>query len=277
VDRLDHVAEGIANASLSQFKPTDYVPTPASGIYRRVLCLLPALIFAFNSLAVGSNSAFVGLAGGASYIVGKRARAVATGDLNGDGLSDIAIAGFGSNQVNILLGCTSGTANCTNGFLPAVNYTVNEPLAIAAVDVNGDGTLDLLTVNAGANTVSLLLGKGDGTFSSANCSATGPCITGLDPAAIAVGNFLGRAKEVDLVVTNAGTNTVSVFLGNGKSFNSPTTYQVGNSPAAAAIADFNGDGFPDIVVTNGEDNTVSVLLNDRKGEFLPQTIDPLAK
>lgn len=238
---------------------------------KRILALLPMLIFAFASVAVASNSAFIGLAGGTSFVVGRRVRSVAVGDFNGDGLSDIAVAGFGSNQVNILLGCTSGTANCTNGFLPAVNYTTNEPLAIAAVDVNGDGNLDLLTVNAGANTISLLLGKGDGTFSSANCSATGPCITGLDPTAIAVGNFLGRAKEVDLVVTNASSNTISVFLGNGKNFNSPTTYQVGNSPTSAAIADFNGDGFPDIVVTNGQDNTVSVLLNDRRGGFLPQT------
>lgn len=242
----------------------------ASGIQKRILALLPALIVAFASLAWATNP-FIGLTGGTSFVVGRRVRAVAVGDFNLDGIPDIAVAGFGSNQVNILLGCTSGAANCTNGFLPAVNYPATEPLAIAAVDVNGDGYLDLLTLNAAGNSVSLLVGKGDGTFSSASCSATGPCATGIDPSGIAVGNFLGGAKEVDLVVTNSGSNAISVFFGNGTNFGAATTYQVGNAPTSAAIADFNGDGFPDIVVTNGQDNTISVLLGNGSGGFLPQT------
>ncbi len=239
--------------------------------------LLPAFLSLLTIPSDAFGSSFAGLAGGTSYIVGKQVRSVAVGDFNGDGIPDIAVAGLGSSQVNVMLGCTKGTANCTNGFLPAVNYTVNEPLAIATADVNGDGNLDLLVVSSATNTVSLLLGNGNGTFSSSKCSANGgQCGTGVSPSAIAIGNFRGKPNEVDMGVANTGTNTISVFLGNGKTFGVPTVYSVGNSPTAIAIADYNGDGFPDIAVANGVDNTVTILINNKKGQFLANRPIPVA-
>jgi hypothetical protein len=218
----------------------------------------------------GLAGTFVGYSAAPSFIVGKRARAVAVGDFNGDGLPDIAVAGVGSNNINILLSCTSGT-NCVNGFLPAVNYAVGTAISIVAADVNGDGKLDLLVASAGGNSVSLFTGHGDGTFSTSRCSAGGGlCFTGLGPVAIAVGNFTGKPKEVDMAVVNSAGNTVSVFLGNGVNFNPPKTYSVGHGPTSVAVADLNGDGFQDLVVTNGADNTVSILLGDGKGNFTAQ-------
>ena len=43
------------------------------------------------------------------YAVGTRPGAVATGDFNGDGILDLAVANTGSNDVSILLGNTDGT------------------------------------------------------------------------------------------------------------------------------------------------------------------------
>ena len=55
----------------------------------------------------------------------------------------------------------------------------------------------------------------------------------------------------DLVVANAGSNTVSVLLGNGNgTFQAQQTFATGTSPSSVAVGDVNGDGKPDIVVAN---------------------------
>ncbi len=232
-----------------------------------------AIILCFLALPLDASAGtFAGLAAGPTFVVGNRARSVAVGDFNGDGLPDIAVAGLSSNEINVLLSCASTTKNCVNGFLPAVNYAVSgAPMSIVTADVNGDGNLDLLVTSAGGNAVSLFVGNGVGTFASRKCSSRGLCSTGIGPIAIAVGNFMGKAKEVDMVVVNSASNTISVMLGNGRNFNAPRNYSVGHGPTSVAVADVNGDGFQDLVVTNGTDNTVSILLGNGKGGFTAQT------
>ena len=133
---------------------------------------LLALALCLVTLPMDGAGNFVKLAAGPTYVVGKRARAVAVGDFNGDGLNDIAVAGFGSGVVNVMIACTSG-ANCVNGFLPAVNYAIGSPISVVAADVNGDGKLDLVAVSASGNSVSLFLGRGDGTFATSKCNGSG--------------------------------------------------------------------------------------------------------
>src|SRR5882724_11055290 len=79
---------------------------------------------------------------------------------------------------------------------------------VAIGDFNGDGVADLAVTNYGADTVSVLLGNGDGTFRAAAPVAVDT------PTSVAVGDFNGDGKS-DLVVTNYGSSTVSVLLGNG--------------------------------------------------------------
>jgi hypothetical protein len=226
-------------------------------------CIAGAVALQLSAIA----GPYVGFSTAPILVVGKRARFLVTGDFNGDGLPDVAVTGIGSNNVDVVLSCTTGT-NCVNGFLPPVSYAVGTAMAVATADVNGDGNLDLLVASAGGNTVSLLLGHGDGTFATAKCSSGGGlCFTGLGPVALATGNFRGRTKEVDMVVANSAANNIQVFLGNGVNFGAPTTYKVGNGPTSVAVADVNGDGFPDIVVTNGTDNTLTVLLGNGQGKF----------
>src|SRR5262249_14859176 len=53
-------------------------------------------------------------------------------------------------------------------FASAVNYSVGQfPYGVAKGDFNGDGHLDLVTANFNTDTVSVLLGNGDGTFQAA--------------------------------------------------------------------------------------------------------------
>ncbi len=91
--------------------------------------------------------------------VGGWALSIVSGDFNGDGRTDLAVANGSSDTISVLLGNGDGT------FLPQVTYTTGgQPWSIVAGDFSGDGRIDLAVANAYDNTVSVLLGNGDGTF-----------------------------------------------------------------------------------------------------------------
>jgi hypothetical protein len=159
----------------------------------------------------------------------------------------------------------TATLNATTAFasFAGSSYaTGTSSRSVAWVDFNGDGKLDLVLANRGDNTVSVLLGVGDGTFQKQVTYATG-----VQPGSVAVGDFNGDGK-LDLVVTNYSDNTVSVLLGKGDgTFQAQKTYATGTGPSVVAVGDFNGDGKQDLVVANYNDNSISVLLGKGDGTF----------
>jgi hypothetical protein len=156
------------------------------------------------------------------------------------------------------------------------------PVSVATGDLNGDGKLDLVVTNSTDNTVSILLGDADGTFS---LPVDYP--TGTYPASVAIGDFNGDGN-LDFVVTNencvlVGTvaiiscesGTLSVFLGNGDgTFQPKVDYSTGSGPASVAVRDFNGDGKLDLAVANLGDGTVSIFLGNGDGTFQNQVVYP---
>jgi len=96
----------------------------------------------------------------ALYSVGASPRAVVTGDFNGDGRLELAVANQASNTVSVLTGNGDGTFQTPQTFT-----TGTGPQSLAVGDFNGDGRLDLVTVNS--RDVSVLLGIGNGTFQPA--------------------------------------------------------------------------------------------------------------
>src|SRR6266852_2860168 len=162
-----------------------------------------------------------------------------------------------------------GTAAATPMFQAQTTFaTGTNPVSVAIGDFNGDGKLDLAVANSSSrsNTVSVLLGNGDGSFQPQTTFATGST-----PTSVAIGDFNGDGK-LDLAVANANSANVSVLLGNGDgSFQAQTTFATGFIPESVAIGDFNGDGKLDLAVANGGDNNVSVLLGNGDGSFQAQT------
>ena len=138
------------------------------------------------------------------------------------------------------------------------------PISVIVGDFNGDGILDLAVANA-SGTVSILLGKPDGTFA--------PRVdypTGTSPSSVVAADFNGDGK-LDLAVTNEFDNTVSILIGNGDgTFQSHIDLPVGLYPISLTAGDFNGDGKIDLAAANSGDNTVSILLGNGNGTFQPQ-------
>jgi len=139
---------------------------------------------------------------------------------------------------------------------PRVNYTTGRaPWCVIAGDLNGDGSVDLVTANAEANSVSVLLGRGDGTFMPHVDFATG---ASPRSAAISDMDLDGRP---DLIVANSAASTVSILRGRGDgTFEPRVDHPAGSGARSVAVGDLNGDGRPDLITTSPATNQLTVAL-----------------
>jgi hypothetical protein len=127
---------------------------------------------------------------------------VAIGDLNGDGVPDLAVANFGSATVRVLLGA-DGT------FQPLAPQTVYSlPGSVAIGHLNRDGAPDLAVTSQGGNVLTMLTGDGTGAFQNTGA----PPATGLAPVFVTVGDLDGD-RLADVVVANYTSGSLSVLLG----------------------------------------------------------------
>jgi len=165
----------------------------------------------------------------------------------------------------------SPTASAQSYVFGRADFTTGiGPQSAIVADFNRDGKPDVAVVNEGANTVSILLGKGDGTFSPKNDFATGSF-----PVATVAGDF-NHDGNLDLAVANNFDHTVSILLGKGNgTFQSGAVLATQNPPVHIIAGDFNGDGKLDIAtvnttgVTGTGNNSVSIFLGHGDGTFAP--------
>jgi FG-GAP-like repeat/Abnormal spindle-like microcephaly-assoc'd, ASPM-SPD-2-Hydin len=217
-----------------------------------------------------------------SYSIQAGVLSVAIADFNLDGKLDLAaLDGYGT--VYILLGKGDGTFESP----VAAFFEGAVPVLLTVGDFNKDGKPDLAILGQGCvpplqcgGTVTVLLGKGDGSFGEASSNGTAP---GLIATSLAIGDFNNDGKP-DMVVVNANTtpgansSAFSILLGNGDgTFQKDTDYAVPElCLSSVTVADFNKDGNLDLALAvgfsypcqaAGNANKVAILLGLGNGVF----------
>ena len=185
------------------------------------------------------------------------------GDLDGDGKPDVLLVNSGSSTFSVLRNTSTGG---TISFGPIASFTTGtSPSFSNIVDIDGDGKSDVVVVNGGENTISVL--KNNGSVGAISFSPKVDFTTGALPYGLSVGDIDGDSKP-DVAVTNSG-GTISILKNNSStatvSFAPYVSYVVGQNPEEIFIADLNSDGKPDIATGNYGDNTLSIYRNVSTG------------
>lgn len=197
-----------------------------------------------------------------------RPAAIASGDLNEDGLPDLVTANSEDGTISVLLNDGDG------GFLPAANYLAG-PVPRAVVIAKLDGHQADIVVASTDNldfdgNVSVLHNRGDGTFGEAD-----PYRAGMTPRALVAGDFDGDDKD-DLAIIDDTGGVVYILFNEGTpgtgpqdpiQFRREESRAIGAEPTAIAVGDFEADVTEDLVVANRGDGTISVLADYDDGVF----------
>lgn len=201
-----------------------------------------------------------------NYPTGSYPSGVTTGDFDEDGILDLAVSNFGPDNVAVLRG--RGTGGVGDGtFDPAVFHAAgSNTFCVVSGDVNEDGILDLVTANALANTVSVLLGLGSGGVGNGSFAPAASYATAISPGVVVLAD-IDLDGITDIAVMNAISNDVSILLGHGSAgvgdgtFGLVANFPVGPYAISLAGGDFDGDGRIDFVTADYDGGGISVLLS----------------
>jgi uncharacterized protein (TIGR03437 family) len=179
---------------------------------------------------------------------------VTTGDFNRDGMMDIASTNTAESNVSILL---AKTENGVRTFESAgAIATGQEPRFIATGDFNRDGYADLTTANYQGSSLSIIDGRGEGTFLGPN-SRHIP-VAG-NPLSVNVADFNRDGNQDLLAVTDTGAKVV-LLLGDGAgNFAQPIYFNAGNLPQPPELVDFDSDGRMDLFVPDYTGNRIGLM------------------
>jgi hypothetical protein len=217
-----------------------------------------------NTLTALTNNGGGIFGSNATYSVGNFPSSVVAADIKGNGKVALICANALDRTLTVLTNNGNGVFGSNATYIVASSPA--SPLSIVAVDVNGDGKLDLVCGNhALFGSILILTNNGSGIFgSNATYGANGECT--LIKAADVNGD-----GAPDIICLNPGSTPCTLFVltNNGSgAFGSNATYAVDNFDTSSfVVADVNGDSKRDIVYANPFANTLSVLTNNGSGVF----------
>jgi hypothetical protein len=206
---------------------------------------------------------------GVNYGSGGGMEFAAVADFNGDGNLDIAASDYLNGAVQIFTGTGSGA------FVEGPSYSTGgpSPAGIVAADFDGANGVDLAVVDGEVGLVSVLFNDGVGGF------------TNVVPLTLSAGGFTLAAADLngdttpDLVISESDSDLNVGVLLNGPTategtFGAETLWSVGGESLGLAVADVNGDGFPDIVTPVSELQNIAVLFGKGDGTFATSATFP---
>ncbi len=185
-------------------------------------------------------------------LAGTAPRAVLLANVDGDSRPDLVVVVAEGISLSL-----DGVAQSTFG-TPTLLTVGSQPSAVVVGRLNGDTLPDLMVTNEGSNSLSLLLGAGNGTF-----AAQVNLPTGTAPTGIALAELTGDS-HLDVAVTSPVDNTVILYRGasNG-TFAEHSRVPVAGTLKSVAAVDLNGDGRNDLAVASQSVNSVYLLPGKR--------------
>lgn len=227
---------------------------------------------AMDSVTVLRNTGDGAFAQQGPYDADPGPSAIATGDLDGDGFADVAVASADVDQVSVLHNAGAAGPGVLESADPW-DSGGDGPKGLAIGDLTGDGKPDVVVANTEGSTLDLLVNT-----SPPPGGADSPKVTFAAPQQILGGTDvdvnrrprgLGIADtdadgDADVVVTNVGQNSVSWLesrLAQGDPSFVEHPYATGENPRAVTLADLDLDGKLDVATANTVTDDVSVLIN----------------
>jgi VCBS repeat-containing protein len=185
---------------------------------------------------------------------------LAIGDLDANGLPDLAVTNSTNHTVSILRNnSTVGTMDFSTQ-VPII--TGNTPFGVAIGDLDGDGKSDLAVANDVAGSVSVL--RNTSTGGNLSFAAQAFFAAEVTPFELVISDLDGDSKP-DLAVTNRNGYKISILRNistvGSIAFDPRVSFDVGLYPHGLAIADLDGDSKPDMVAANRDADNISVLRN----------------
>jgi hypothetical protein len=234
--------------------------------------------------ASGSNTGVFYNGSGAA--IGPSTQTVTVGDVDGDGDLDLLATMYRSNDVVVRLNGGDASGSNTGLFSNGSTSTLGSfPNKVELGDVDGDGDLDLLAATSATNMVSVRLNGGDASGSNTGVFSNGTNVpVGINPQFVHLGD-VDADGDLDFVVSNQDSNSVSVLLNGGNAsgsstgvFSSPAGFSpvaVGQTPYGLSLNDIDNDGDVDLLVT-GSSNTLTIRLNQPTQVLASTTAVPLS-
>jgi hypothetical protein len=196
---------------------------------------------------------------------------VSIADLDGDGKPDLIVASSEAGVLSIFQNISTNGSLTAGSFGPRVDLFVGsaasgtDPYMLTTADLDGDGKLDIITLDADNNLVSIFRNIGSpGTLTSSSFAARIDLPAGNTMRGIAAQDLDGDGKP-EIVTGNQDDGNISVFKNNSSvgniAFAPRVNFTAGGGATTVAIADIDGDGRPDIAVANYFSGTISIFRN----------------
>ena len=233
-----------------------------------------------NSVTISLQTAPGKFAAPITVPVGETPSDITVADLSGSSLPDIVVTDQASGEVTVLLNNSAhtfsqqldfststepSTVNTTSGS-PTLN-SVALPVSLVAGDFLGNGQTDLVVVDRGTHSLTVLPGDGNGGFLAPELAMTTSTSDASninnDPGPVVAGAFT-RGGPLDLAVLMEDTGQVWIYtpLGNG-TFQHTFSIAVGEDATGLSVVPGNGPGLLNLVVGNSFGD---ILILDGKGD-----------